>query len=515
MHTGAAPLSSLRQRQLMLLVGFLVESLCTDGPLSNPICQVPSALQLPLLPLPEGDMHVYRRRGNSSGSISGDAAGGARANDIVLLTRAYYRSELDYKVYLVRSLCTFWPTMPRGALVLVLDQGSPQDEELGPRLAAEWPFPRVVYAQNPERSLLDAQIGPLFADTFVESGGGTPDFIGLIDTDTLFVSSVTRSSLFDESSGKPFVLAQVGNPPGKGFWDAVPGCTSAILGRKAFLRGMSYFPVLIKTEHFASFREHVSRQHPGRAFVDVIRETSKSVATGCLGAFDLLVNYIYFFHRDEYHFRIQRRAGPNDPATPDARFAASRSIISRKEGEAALTRNATLPLPRIALNAGWQQHLGHHRSSNSPDAPYNVSLGSVEGYVDQPIYRLLLEHGWCLSGGAALNPAQCEKWSLLRKQKELVTHGGAKVAFTEWAQWTFEGSGWLWDKRHEAESKKHFEMKWASLCSSSSRAEEAASAIPAEKWAEAANGMGLSVPSWCGSPNAGGASVAQPVKKAD
>ena len=178
----------------------------------------------------------------------------ARMSQVGYFLRSFHGSRVEYVNYLQMSLRSFYPGMHPGQLTVVLDKGT-QDATYASFLAEQWPFPSVQFhTYDAELPVEAAKQGEyFFADKYMRND---TSFVAMVDSDTLFISSVVERSLFDES-GRPYIIAQVGNPQDGQkypFWVDIPKVTAAILGRPCFLRGMSYFPVTVKPQHLRAPR---------------------------------------------------------------------------------------------------------------------------------------------------------------------------------------------------------------------------------------------------------------------
>lgn len=121
-----------------------------------------------------------------------------------------------------------------------------------------------------------------------------PDgLVGFVDSDTIFVSPVTSSGLFelDAQSGvnnKPRIFGFIGPPQGA-FWAGVSRMTAEFLGFKEELRCMSYWPVVYHVKHVAAFRKYVVQKH-GQSFRGVFADMYAK--TRAWSQFNLMCNYM-------------------------------------------------------------------------------------------------------------------------------------------------------------------------------------------------------------------------------
>ena len=72
----------------------------------------------------------------------------------------------------------------------------------------------------------------------------------MLDTDTIFINEVSQELLFDKSNGdKPYILAAAGTQQNR-YWEDVPSHTYYALNKPEVVKCMTFFPIVIKKEHF-------------------------------------------------------------------------------------------------------------------------------------------------------------------------------------------------------------------------------------------------------------------------
>ena len=365
---------------------------------------------------------------------------------VKLFLRAYHKRKNEWQAYLLSSLKMLCKDLPPKTLIFVLDADSVNDQQWGDVLQNEWPYPTVDY------QVVKSAIGGghamqqgsyLYADKHVND---EETFILMLDTDATLISALSADDVFDDN-GRPHCIVQVGNPQNKA-WHHYPQISHAILKSKVFVRGMAFFPVVVKAKHLRMLREHVSALHGGRDFDDIWRHERGS-DTYELGAFDIITNYLFFHHFDEYAFHVQRRDGASDPSTPDPKVCQScaAATITRSEGDKFLSdMTLTRPRPRCAVHAGYDPRLGH------------IAEKDVLSEEKKKLLRELLERGWCLSGGILQRSdhdptnwsAICPKYSL-RQDKRSPWDG---------VEYSFERSDWRWDPRTVDALVEYYRRKW-------------------------------------------------------
>ena len=330
-----------------------------------------------------------------------------------LWIRAYAGKEGMLDEVLLRGLRGYWPPRRFGRVYLVLDAGAGKDEAMAKRLirkyggselvreggsggwsrrencapadhtpaADTWnhteaapegrnhmddPLISVTYATcggwgfcYPSRGYYRQQVDTINADLYVPERypGAHPDeppnaVIGVADVDAMLVTLPHEHTFFDEA-GRPRVIPRVQLPFGE-LWSNAAVATQWLLGVPEPFRGMNYFPVYIKRPHFAALRAHCARVHNGTA---IERLFDDLFARGILYSnFNILLAYIWHFHREEYawHYFVPDGFNPADLLT--------HTMPGVGHDYAFLNAtNATLPYPRIMT------HWFHARSRRPAD----------------------------------------------------------------------------------------------------------------------------------------------------
>jgi hypothetical protein len=123
-----------------------------------------------------------------------------------------------------------------------------------------------------------------------------------VDTDTVFVSSITAEDVFVDGT-KPRVTVTYGANYGP-FWTAVPRTTFMALGKKQPFRAMTYFPVVIKTSHLRLMREHIQAHMKAPSFDEAM---SRIVMASPYSQFNIMITYLWWFKREDYYWDIMER----------------------------------------------------------------------------------------------------------------------------------------------------------------------------------------------------------------
>merc|ERR1719161_3205451 len=100
---------------------------------------------------------------------------------------------------------------------------------------------------------------------FIADEFSNAEYIGILDSDTLFTTKVTDHAIFEGL--RPRIIAEVGRP--KQAWHrGVPLVTAAWLRRPEDISCMSYFPIVCQREHFSKLRMHLEALH-GRPYEEL------------------------------------------------------------------------------------------------------------------------------------------------------------------------------------------------------------------------------------------------------
>jgi hypothetical protein len=216
----------------------------------------------------------------------------------------------EYKTMLLRSMLLFWPLKNSNLTLRLLfdeEQMAPKQleydlirdtfEGVKPKFPGGIHFTPSPAQNNTYRRGHDRQQLIMFwADNYTAS-----EYIAFADTDCLFLTYVDREDLFED--GKPVINGRSGPAPYP-LWQTAPSVTHAFSGLETPMRGMAYFPVIIKRSHLADLRAHVvehwrTTTHLNRTFDEIFYNvTSWSMPF----QFDLMCTFLYYFKRNEYKF---------------------------------------------------------------------------------------------------------------------------------------------------------------------------------------------------------------------
>ncbi|CEP03575.1 hypothetical protein PBRA_009460, partial [Plasmodiophora brassicae] len=199
----------------------------------------------------------------------------------------------------------FWPrAWTNSDVVVVLDAESAHDWRVASVLSRLPPFPAVVFEAKPGPGVLCASFrsegycrqmySNFFADRQTEA-----DFVGFVDSDTMFITPVAVGDLF--VGGKPRVSAYNGCCTG---WNSP---IERAIGGKPVAEFMtsSSFPFIVHRGHFAPMRAHIARTLGAATFDDAFHTICAEYGEH---QYDLMGHYLWYAHRDDYawHFRAPR-----------------------------------------------------------------------------------------------------------------------------------------------------------------------------------------------------------------
>ena len=270
----------------------------------------------------------------------------------------------NFEEMLLRSLRLFWPA-EAVRLLIVLDDESEADHEWGLELARDiraYGFASVRIAYEPPSDVYDGgavrsghnrqQRSMFWADNFTSA-----EYVGFLDTDTLFTTRVLPGDLFE--CGRPVVHGLVGKPADD-MWAGMATATAAALGRPQVMRGMQYFPVIIQTKHLKHLREHITDHLGTVSFDEVIRQFVSGSLTGLpfFSQFNMMATFIYYYYQCDYTFSLEELV-PGYRETDEGHTTCLDDVLDEK---------TTFPRVKVAV---------HYRYIKAPE-PIEAYL--LEGY---------------------------------------------------------------------------------------------------------------------------------------
>ena len=321
----------------------------------------------------------------------------------------------------VQSMNYFWPE--KYSVVVVLDQEKPEDHVFGDAITQTFPFPRKCFMETPTVPGYSG-FDRMQRDMFYPENCTSKKYVGYVDSDTMFITRVIPEMLFIED--KPIVIGVYGNAFSD-LWSIASHSTANIFKTKEVMKCMSYFPVIIKVEHVIKMREYLELLH-NMSFEEVLQKLKSTLKTGAattFSQFNLMCQYVWMFHRNEYVFRLQFQPKLHQV------------IVSQRQDPAYYDKLVTA-------------------EQKFPIARTSVHYKYVPGdWTKQETYRHLLRSGICFSGGFELCPDKCKQYNKSSVRTEM---------------FEFDLINWTWDKRcieaqniHYKEAAKYSSSNYSDL----------------------------------------------------
>ena len=335
-----------------------------------------------------------------------------------------------YSSWFIMSLKVFWP-QERLNLTLLLDDESKEDHATGELISKVWPWPKLVYLQPWNEYVYKNQRQRMYLSYFYPEEYVTAEYVGFVDSDTLFTTVITPQMLFVD--GRPTIQARIGEPFWQQKWECWSDVTEFIIGEKEALQCMSYFPVVFKVAHIIELRNFAEKRL-GMPFHEIFRKSlnfenrhfkdSIPLLNDCICQFSVFCNYVWYFHREEYDFHLQ--------IVPDGKWNGERRRESQqtKDYINAIAPMYKVPKPRVAIHARHYLENGvyHSGSIDISKEPYASHL------------RRRIQEGFCNTIGMDWCPDKCQNFNSSRLQVSL---------------YSFEIYEWIWDERCFGEQRKH------------------------------------------------------------
>jgi len=190
--------------------------------------------------------------------------------ELVIRTNSEEKFIRLYLTWFLKSLKLFWPEH-RQNVTLVLDDENKQDHDTGTRLSQKWPYPKVFYRKPGDTSIYtNDQRRRMFLSYFYPEEYASAEYVGFVDTDTMFTTVVTPKMLF--VNGKPTVQARIGQPFYQQALECWSDVTEYFVGKKEALQCMTYFPVIFKVQHVVEFRR-VAEKRFGKPFLQIFKKS--------------------------------------------------------------------------------------------------------------------------------------------------------------------------------------------------------------------------------------------------
>ena len=314
-----------------------------------------------------------------------------------------------YENILVQSIRYFWPDLT--SLVVVLDNERHEDHIFAENIQKRFPFPRTCF-MDPINGVVYSGYDRMQRDMLYPERCTSKKYVAYVDTDTIFIARVVPEVLFD--GDKPIIIAVYGNISSV-IWDRAAQSTAAIFKTREVMKCMSFFPVIMKVEHMVKLRNYLEKLH--NTSLENILQVNK---VRFFSQFNLMCQYIWLFHRNEYTFRWQRnfKARKVSPGREDQNYY--KEIITPEQ---------TVPFPRVCDHYKYHQVYGNWQS--------------------QDTYRKLFKSSICFMGGFSLCPDKCKLFNKDSLRKEM---------------FTFDFNYWTWDNRCLDAQRKYYQIvsKYAS-----------------------------------------------------
>ena len=292
------------------------------------------------------DLLMYLKRGTA---FIGEVYPWEDVPHLELVIATGINSELIglYSTWLLKSLKLFWPE-DRLNLTLLLDNESKEDHAIGTRLSQMWPHPKVVYRKPGDPFIYAiARERRIFLSYFYPEEYVSAEYVGFVDTDTMFITVVTPKMLF--ADGKPTVQARIGQSYYQVHQECSSNVTEYFIGKKDVLQCMTYFPIIFKVQHVVEFRKFAEKRHR-KPFVEIFKKSFEFQNTlipesDCCCQYTIICNYVWYYHRDEYDFHLQKASSEN--------WMRNHSHESQQlfENVKNIEPKYFTPKPRMAINA--------------------------------------------------------------------------------------------------------------------------------------------------------------------
>ena len=348
--------------------------------------------------------------------------------ELVIRTNSFPRFIRLYSTWFLKSLKLFWAET-RLNLTLVMDDENKEDHATGQRLANKWPYPKIAYRKPGDPSVYTYnQRRRMFLSYFYPEEYTTAEYVGFVDTDTMFTTVVTPNMLFVD--GRPTVQARIGQPYFHEQWECWSDVTEYFLGQKETLQCMTYFPVIFKVQHVIEMRKFAEKRF-GKPFLEIFKKSfdfhNPSLGgADCVCQYSIICNYVWYYHRDEYDFHLQMV--PHLNWTGDHRRKSQQTF----QYFMSIDPKYLIPKPRISIHARHYMENGIYVSINFDLAkdPYFTHL------------KQRVREGLCHSIWFDRCPEKCED---------------IKKNSVQLSIYSFERFNWAWDNRCLEEQKRHYE----------------------------------------------------------
>ena len=226
------------------------------------------------------------------------------APDLTIICRIFSGSAMEfYNIFLV-SYLLFWPyrTWLNSDLVVVLDKENTEDHRFGTILAQLPPFPKIKFEDHKVNTFCAdwrsegysrAMYSSFYADNHTQSS-----YIGIVDSDALFVTPVTPEDLFIDNKPRVIGINACCTKWEESIYDVL-----GVIPVATFMF-QSCYPLIIKRQHFADCRQHIMK----RMNVSTFEEAFKLICSKFplkYNQYDIIGHYLWHFKRDDYSWHIK------------------------------------------------------------------------------------------------------------------------------------------------------------------------------------------------------------------
>lgn len=275
---------------------------------------------------------------------------------IVMRFASVPKLKTQFYCMFLRTMVFFWP-QSYGALNIVLDDESKKDHEFGDKFKKQLKanFPgislNVYYEPLPKRNILSfpgAARSPTYNrqlwSTFFADKYTTDPYIAYMDTDTQFVTPITKEYIGLTNGGKLLVLAEGTFLSWVYGWDKA---TVIALGLPTIANFMITFPQFLHRSTYENTRKHILNHTKTTDFEIAFSKFYK--AGTALSPICVLLTYAWFHEHDKYEWHIKTK-------DPGAIFNNNRLPLPNK-----ITPNELIPsivgTSHISDKKAWQQHI--------------------------------------------------------------------------------------------------------------------------------------------------------------
>lgn len=240
-------------------------------------------------------------------------------SNLILFLSAFPGGFDELESTFARSLQFFWPHQYLD-LLIVLDENDETNKskieeqknsltnEVKSRFRHHEKFKGFAVHWNPlfNQTMFGAgwfiqQLVMFWADNFTDA-----PYIGFVDDDAVITRAIEDYDLFDKR-GRPRAIVRYSTDlkrqyPDKLVHDWFSQCSWAYGGQQALVNAMSYFPVIIKREHFAEIRQTLLSHHPEFTTFDQFFTVLQG--RGRFSQFGIMFDHLWRHHRDEYSWHF-------------------------------------------------------------------------------------------------------------------------------------------------------------------------------------------------------------------